>query len=277
MRGQQLFETAEKAYMLQRDEKKAFEYYQKAIKKVLNDENVLTPCFNRRPAGVPDDFPSELLAMVFRNFCGFFKDPAMNFTEATAPEAFKLLSSFRPNRNQEHTRFTSTRAQFLLKCLQIETCLTLGILAWDVKDRATAAKRYQEALDIAATEPVLSSPKPPVGLETWISNEVAEIRDNLAILVGNDTLNSSVLEAQGLGGGDLRRDVVNVPMVRIDAKAGNTPTQEDSVITATDACGKCAKRGIKLNRCSRCKTRAYCGVECQKADWKAHKPHCVPT
>jgi len=26
--------------------------------------------------------------------------------------------------------------------------------------------------------------------------------------------------------------------------------------------------------CSRCKRRRYCGVECQKADWKSHKPHC---
>jgi hypothetical protein len=175
---------------------------------------------------------------------------------ATAPEAFKLLSSFRPSRSQEHTRFTSERAQFLLKCLQIEACLTLGLLAWDKKDRATAAKRYQEGLEVAATETVLTLPKPPIGLETWIANEVAELRDNLTILVGNDAHNSSLLAAAGQSGGDLRREVVGVPMVRIDAKAGNTPEVQETVLAATDACGKCSKRGIKLNRCSRCKARA---------------------
>ncbi|KAF8515639.1 hypothetical protein JB92DRAFT_3154498 [Gautieria morchelliformis] len=32
--------------------------------------------------------------------------------------------------------------------------------------------------------------------------------------------------------------------------------------------------GGKLQLCSRCAERAYCSVECQKQDWKAHRPSC---
>ncbi|KAF8515642.1 hypothetical protein JB92DRAFT_2717112 [Gautieria morchelliformis] len=32
--------------------------------------------------------------------------------------------------------------------------------------------------------------------------------------------------------------------------------------------------GGKLRLCSRCAERAYCSVECQKRDWKEHKPSC---
>ena len=31
-----------------------------------------------------------------------------------------------------------------------------------------------------------------------------------------------------------------------------------------------------LKRCSRCHITHYCSIECQKLDWKAHKPLCIP-
>ncbi|KAK7707763.1 hypothetical protein SLS63_013683 [Diaporthe eres] len=40
-------------------------------------------------------------------------------------------------------------------------------------------------------------------------------------------------------------------------------------------CGKIeADLGKKLSRCARCKVASYCGQDCQKAHWKAHKPSC---
>ncbi|KAK7692648.1 hypothetical protein QCA50_004281 [Cerrena zonata] len=59
--------------------------------------------------------------------------------------------------------------------------------------------------------------------------------------------------AQLLGsqGGDFRRDVVPTPNVRIDG-SGDTHVG-DTVSMATDACGRCRTRGVKLSRCSKCK------------------------
>ncbi|KAF8215502.1 hypothetical protein K438DRAFT_1704395 [Mycena galopus ATCC 62051] len=42
-----------------------------------------------------------------------------------------------------------------------------------------------------------------------------------------------------------------------------------------DNCGGGCGRNAKL-RCSGCKSVRYCGVECQKHDWKSHKTVCTP-
>lgn len=142
-----------------------------------------------------------------------------------------------------------------MKCLQISASLTLGLLAWDAKDRATAAKRYKEALDLAATDPLFSCPRPQVGLETWIQNDLKEVRQNLNILIQNDAKNAMFLEATGHGetSGNRRKETIAVPSVRIEAREGNVPIQQMKVKVATDACGKCGLRDVKLMRCSRCK------------------------
>jgi hypothetical protein len=42
-------------------------------------------------------------------------------------------------------------------------------------------------------------------------------------------------------------------------------------------CGITAKAaGSSLLRCSRCQLIKYCGLECQKKDWKKHKRRCSP-
>ncbi|KZV67092.1 hypothetical protein PENSPDRAFT_64563 [Peniophora sp. CONT] len=40
-------------------------------------------------------------------------------------------------------------------------------------------------------------------------------------------------------------------------------------------CSRCGKRD-KPRVCSQCKSTSYCGVDCQKADWKTHKLVCSP-
>lgn len=281
MSGFELLRKAEIAYSLEHNPDKAFDLYQKCIKRIMRHENVCASAFpgGRRPAGLPADAPSETIAMAFRNFSGFFRDPRMNYTEATAPEAYKFLASFRPShaRDKDFSRFVSDRAKFVLKCLQISACMTLGLLAWDAKDRPTAAKRYKEALDLAETEPAFTSPSPPPGIETWIRQDLKQTRDNLAVLIANDEVNARMAEeltgVKGVGG--TRKEVVDVPNVRVEAREGNAPSQEVKFTTATDACGNCGTRGVKLLRCSRCKKMPYCGAQCQKTHWKSHKPQCV--
>ncbi|KAI5777299.1 hypothetical protein EDC01DRAFT_732640 [Geopyxis carbonaria] len=52
------------------------------------------------------------------------------------------------------------------------------------------------------------------------------------------------------------------------------PLLEDSVTPFGEFCAGCDKPGKTL-KCKRCMAVGYCGVECQKADWKRHKEHCV--
>ena len=43
------------------------------------------------------------------------------------------------------------------------------------------------------------------------------------------------------------------------------------------ACKHCERRSQeKLFDCSRCGLVFYCGKDCQKADWKDHRPLCIP-
>jgi len=40
-------------------------------------------------------------------------------------------------------------------------------------------------------------------------------------------------------------------------------------------CSSCGKASGALKRCSRCKSAAYCSVECQKRAWRQHKLVCA--
>ncbi|KAK5944776.1 hypothetical protein PMZ80_001976 [Knufia obscura] len=48
--------------------------------------------------------------------------------------------------------------------------------------------------------------------------------------------------------------------------------------TSEPACGNCQKsqtdHPIPLKRCAKCQNQYYCSRECQREDWKAHKPLC---
>jgi hypothetical protein len=40
-------------------------------------------------------------------------------------------------------------------------------------------------------------------------------------------------------------------------------------------CAACKKQGENFKLCSRCLLVSYCSVDCQKSDWKVHKPNCI--
>jgi len=40
-------------------------------------------------------------------------------------------------------------------------------------------------------------------------------------------------------------------------------------------CDYCGSTLGKQNRCSKCKMAMYCNGDCQKQDWKRHKPLCA--
>ncbi|TFK71574.1 hypothetical protein BDN72DRAFT_887621 [Pluteus cervinus] len=266
--GLALFQQAENFYSKGQVDN-TFEFYQRCIKKVIKNEIVIA----KLPALVPNQAPLELLGYVWMNFNGFFRDPKMNYTQETAPEAFKLLHSFCASSGRDHSRFRGTQGQILLKAMQIAAGLTLGLLAWDKSDRATAAKRYQEALGVAATHPPFDQVLPRAKhLDLWISTEVQQIKDNLNILIQKDDENARFLKGAGLGGGELRKEVLELPQARYSASG--EVILEETIISATDACARCGMRASKLPRCSRCQRVAYCDGQCQKLDWKAHKVVC---
>ena len=53
-----------------------------------------------------------------------------------------------------------------------------------------------------------------------------------------------------------------------------TATHIDTPRPTPLACDKCGKTGVQLKECSACQNVRYCSLDCQKAAWKHHKPHC---
>ncbi|KAJ7136043.1 hypothetical protein C8R44DRAFT_769545 [Mycena epipterygia] len=261
--GKALFIEGEKHYEAGRISE-AFELYRQAIIRILDHEDVL-----QKFPGVPEQVPQEVIAVAWQNLLGCFRKSGSGFTQESSPEAYNLVYSFRPSASSRtHPQFKGTKGRRLLKAMQITAAFALAILAWDQGDRSTTAKRYQEALDIAATEPVFNTVTPGLKhLDRTIAFEVQEIRDNLAILIEKDSITADMV---GTGGG-LRKEVLNMPHTRVGDDGGIA--QHDTFVVATDACGRagCTNRGVNFKRCSACKKTAYCSVECQREDWKNHK------
>lgn len=261
----QLFKQAYTAYC-SNDHDESLALYQKCIQKILKDERLTQPL----PAlSASTETPQELLGIAFNQLTSFFRGGPYSQGTCTvfvlirtfskwqwktesAPEAYKLINSFRPGGNKEYPRFTTPEQQLLLKAIQINAGLTLGLIAWDKKDRAAASKRYKETLDLAATHSPWNSVDPRSKyLNRWAADSVQQVKDNLAMIVQNDTINSQMAQLFGSQTGDFRRDKVQIPNARIDASG--EAHFGDSVSMATDACGRCGTRGVKLSRCSKCK------------------------
>ncbi|KAG6907637.1 hypothetical protein DXG01_008131 [Tephrocybe rancida] len=229
--GFALFQKAELAYS-KGDSASAFTSYQAGIKKILKDENP-TALLPYPASALPPDCPREVLGMLWRNFVGFFRDPQMGFTRDSAPAAYKLLASFRPER---------TRGKALLKGMQITAALTLGLLAWDERDRATAAKRYHEGIALVGTNTL---PPGTVGMALYVHNDLQEVKENLGILIENDRINAELLKSQG-SAQPKRREEVDLPLPQVRVDKTGAVSVEGTVEFATNACNKCGRRDVKL-------------------------------
>lgn len=307
--GFELFQSAEMEHQFRGNSSAAMDLYVLSIERIVQHENPIAkfPVWMlTQITAQADDYPEQVLGAVWRNFVGFFKDPNMAFNKDSKPEAWKLLEAFRPGKVEvggmenitgKFERFGRTdEGKVLLKGMQVTAGFTLGLLAWDRKDRATAAKRYKEALDLAATyTPFIDKGQARTPLERYVSSDVLTTTDNLRMLIRNDETNAEVLrDLAGMIGAATnpgRKAKVSMPNARIE-KDG-TIVQETNYTFATDACNVCGKRDVKLERCARCKkawcksifrsrsrsprlpvhfklTRvADCGKECQLKDWKS--------
>ncbi|KAG5485867.1 hypothetical protein CUR178_07460 [Leishmania enriettii] len=87
---------------------------------------------------------------------------------------------------------------------------------------------------------------------------------------------------------DLPQPVCNSANCEAVAKASYLMDMEDATtaqgMASPNGCFHCHRgaRGtattaaVPLQRCSRCRLAKYCSLECQRADWKAHKQVCAP-
>ncbi|KAJ7863246.1 hypothetical protein B0H13DRAFT_2282109 [Mycena leptocephala] len=212
----------------------AFEFYRQAIVQILEHEDVL-----QKFPGIPEQFPQEVLASVWQNFLRCFKTDGGGFTQEAYPVAYDLVYSFRPTSSaRTHHQFKGPQGRRLLKAMQISAAFTLGILAWGQGDRSTTAKRYQEALDIAATHPPFNADHRSGGpTDEEEPGDPYQGDSNTARMLGS-------------GQGVLRKEVLNAPLTRVGDDG--TIMQQDTFVVATDACGRigCNKRGVNFKRCA---------------------------
>ena len=59
--------------------------------------------------------------------------------------------------------------------------------------------------------------------------------------------------------------------------SGNERTLYAGKLRVCDKCGAIDAPGKTLLKCTRCGVAYYCGKDCQRSDWKAHKPRCAPS
>ena len=52
--------------------------------------------------------------------------------------------------------------------------------------------------------------------------------------------------------------------------------KQNRPVMPVEKCSRC-RRTAACSRCARCRTVAYCSTDCQRQDWKAHKPACAST
>ncbi|KAF6752988.1 hypothetical protein DFP72DRAFT_814593 [Ephemerocybe angulata] len=164
-------------------------WYAFALGKMANMEDVLqsVPTADL-PVKVPDDMPTESVALVWKTICEYFRDKP-DITAATCESAYSVLLMFAPGNELKpfQRRFlTTSKGTFLLKCLQVSGGFTLASLALDKGDRSEAARRYREALELAEGEVVgvFRGREPRPGLEMWIARDVEGMKGEVGRCFG---------------------------------------------------------------------------------------------
>ncbi len=170
---------------------------------------------------------------------------------------------FNPKSTHDFHRFHTAEAKIFLKGMQISAAFTLGLLAWDSNDRVAAVKYYRVGLDMAKEYPGYDRmSEAAIGWETYIADEVSEMRDNMAVLLQNDEWNVQLSAAlYGDTGSTKRKQVISgIGYRRIEAD-GSGGLERGEIQIASDKCDNCGRRDAKMPQCSVCK-----GATCRSLD-----------
>ncbi|KAK7016810.1 Histone-lysine N-methyltransferase smyd1 [Paramarasmius palmivorus] len=140
----------------------------KSHKEIVKDENLLgNLSYDLSRPKPPLEKPWEQRGITLLSLS---RIPLLHRNQHNSPDAYKLLASYRPNSNT--SLIDSERT------VKSSTC-----------DRATAVKRYREALDLAAKYPQYDDQSKPT--DPWerhvISREVQQIRDNITVSSNKST------------------------------------------------------------------------------------------
>jgi hypothetical protein len=111
----------------------------------------------------------------------------------------------------------------------------------------------------------------------------ADEREQATITVRCLEVGLSGLAASGDEGararlGQLRAAMAQCQLVGDEQLEATIMAMEAERQSAANACAACGARagqpGVRLQVCSRCKRVRYCGPQCQRAHWQAHKAQC---
>jgi hypothetical protein len=85
-------------------------------------------------------------------------------------------------------------------------------------------------------------------------------------------------EGAGVWLGQLRAAMAQWQLVgdeQVQAGIVAVIAEDESAASTCAACGaRAGQPGVRLQMCSRCKCVRYCGPQCQRVHWRAHKAQC---
>lgn len=262
-------------FQLRGNPRSALNYYTLCINRIIQHEyptarlSARATTVHTQPSAQDEYIPEQVLGVAWANFLAILKDRSLGISTVEFPEAGRLLELFKPGKEPQANGKSKSKVEFrrfemtdtgklLLKGMQITAGITLGILAWDSEDRATAAKRYAEAFALAATHPPYNSDPSlaRTGLEKYVANEVKTARENYTTLMVNDVVKTSVVGREGDAG---RRERLEVPNLRMEGDGRVVLREEFEVVT--DVCAGCRKREVKMKQCSKCH-KVFCRCFC---------------
>lgn len=213
---------------------------------------------------------TDMIWLVWETMTALMTDPRVGVTTSNAPKAHELVAAFKADADAHRAPFEKhgARGLYIYKAMQVSALTTLGLRASYSADRATAAKRYKQAIALAESDPAFAKPGQD-GISRAMYCYAKVCRFNLATVILNDVINSSVLGDKLIG----RKETRVVPQTTRLPAAQSAKAHAEITFT-TDVCRGCGKRDVGMNKCSKCRGALYCGKACQQKHWAEHKKSC---